>query len=176
MSKWKKINRELFYPRDKKEIIEISSIDLKKIKQIAHSNPTRKARYCAHKSVRSEIHEMIIFHEKGTYIRPHKHDKKSESYLLLNGEMDIILFNDIGKPIKLIQLGTINTNKTFFFRMPKPMYRTLIIKKDSVFLEVKRGPFVKHHVKWAKWAPDFQDQEKVRLYKKKLNNYLKSFK
>ena len=35
---------------------------------------------------------MVIFHRKNTYIRPHKHLMKTESYLVLEGEIDIILF------------------------------------------------------------------------------------
>ena len=76
---------------------------------------------------------MILFHPKGSYIRPHKSISNEESYMILNGEMDVILFDNFGKIKTKIELGDLKSKKSFFFRMKKSLFRTMIIKKDTIF-------------------------------------------
>lgn len=172
---WKKITDEVLYPINSNKPVTISRGDIENLKDIAQSNRRHRARFCAHFSVEDDVQEMVIYHEKDTYIRPHKHLMKTESYLLLEGKIDVVLFNDNGKPLDVIEMGDSNTDKTFFFRMPQPMYRTLILKQDSVFLEVKQGPFNLDHVQWAKWAPHHEEIDKVKKYLDQLSLSIKEF-
>ena len=57
-------------------------------------NPRQRARYCTHSLVDDEVHEMVIYHKEGTYIRPHKHIGKTESFHLIDGEADVVFFDD----------------------------------------------------------------------------------
>ena len=50
------------------------------------------------------IKMMFIFHRKGTYVRHHKHLSKAESFHLVEGEADILLFDEQGNLNKVINL------------------------------------------------------------------------
>ena len=103
-----------------------------------------KFRICTHKSNSSKIHEMIIFHKKNHYVRPHKHINKSESYHAIKGNFDIILFNNKGGIIKKIPMGEFNSNRNFYYRIGKSVYHTLLIRSNiCVFHETTNGPFKK---------------------------------
>ena len=166
---WKKVSDEVFYPNNLKQPIQISRNDIKSLKDIAQKNVRQRARLCAHFSIDDAVHEMVIYHKKDTYIQPHKHLKKTESYMIIEGEIDVILFDDYGAILDVIEMGNLNSDKTFFFRMPRPMFRTLIIKQDSIFLEVKKGPFNLDHVKWAEWAPHHEKIDEVNKYLDQLS-------
>ena len=51
-------------------------------------------------------------------------------------------------------MGTYSTGKTFYYRMQKPFFHTLIIKSDSLFQEITSGPFDPKDTLKAKWSPD----------------------
>ena len=89
---WKKQNDEVLYSK-KKGLLCIGKKDVDYLKKIASNNPRNRARFCAHSSIDDEVHEMIIFHKKGTYVRPHKHLFKTESFQLIEGEADALIFD-----------------------------------------------------------------------------------
>ena len=66
-----KESNEVLYPKDR--IVTVEAADLEALKQMARLNPRQRIRLCAHHSVEDVVHEMIIFHPQGTYVRPHKH-------------------------------------------------------------------------------------------------------
>ena len=166
--KWKKESSSVFYQNKKNDILEINKKNiafLRKKKNLIN----KKSRVCSHLNSSSKIHEMIIFHKKGAYVRPHKHLNRFESFNLIFGEIDIILFNYSGKPIKKIIMGTYSTGKTFYYRMQKPFFQTLIIKSDSLFQEITSGPFDPKDTLKAKWSPDESNKKEISKYLIKLN-------
>ena len=52
------------------------------------------------KNDKERIHEMIVFHKKGSYVRPHKHLNKLESFFIISGEVTLVIFDKKGIPIK----------------------------------------------------------------------------
>ena len=84
--KWVKENEEVFYPK-RTEIIEVAKQDIDYLIQAGQNNTRNRARYCTHSSAEDDVHEMIIYIKKDTYIRPHKHIGKTESFLLIDGEV-----------------------------------------------------------------------------------------
>jgi len=169
MKKWKKVSEEVFYPSQNDQFLQISKKDIIFLKSIANNNERKRARFCGHLSTSDDIQEMVIFHRKNTYIRPHKHLMKTESYLLLEGEIDMVLFDDEGNVIEVVELGDYKSGKPFFYRLQRQVFRSLILKTNAIFLEVKRGPFKMDNILWAKWAPHHEDSENVRKFCKKLD-------
>ena len=53
------------------------------------------------KSQNDQLHEMFIIHTKDCYVSPHKHLGKVESMSILEGEVDVILFHNNGKIMKI---------------------------------------------------------------------------
>ncbi len=70
-------NSEVLYSRD--EITITDQSDIKRFKQFSFLNERKRVRLCAHPSQDDLLHEMLIVHERSTYVRPHKHPGKSES-------------------------------------------------------------------------------------------------
>jgi len=136
------------------DIIPITSKDLQELKQLALLNPRQRVRLCVHKSPNDTQHEMFIVHAKDCYVRPHKHLGKAESMTILEGEVDIVLFNEDGTVQRTVSMGPQNSGKIFYHRLSETFYHTLIIRTEFlVFHEVTKGPFVKTDTIFPEWAP-----------------------
>ena len=87
-----KFNEEVLFAAD--AIVQIDASDIEELKQKAKKNPRKRIRICVHKDKKDKIHEMLIVHEKSCYVRPHKHINKVESFHIIEGEVDILLFDE----------------------------------------------------------------------------------
>lgn len=163
----------MFYPKQK-DFVEIAKKDIDQLRQVAYSNPRQRARYCTHASVDDDVHEMIIYHTKGTYIRPHKHIGKTESFLLIDGEADVLIFDEEGGLTHARNLGKYESGKDLYYRIPESCYHSQIFRKDTIFHEATKGPFKKKDTVYPEWAPEEGGQRLVTDYMKKLNIQVKA--
>ena len=62
----------------------------------AKSTPLQRARLCIHSDDTSLIQEMIIVLLNDTYVRPHKHLSREESFFILEGEATVLIFDEAG--------------------------------------------------------------------------------
>ena len=162
MIKTIKESDEVLYPKDDMVMVDAPSLD--ELKRLAKLNTRLRIRLCAHHSSQEDVHEMIIFHPKGTYVRPHKHLGKDESFHLIFGEIDCVIFDDHGSITKNFMMGDYSSKKTFYYRIPADTYHMQIFKKDTFFHEVTKGPFDRHDTINASWAPDEKDTTMVENY------------
>jgi cupin fold WbuC family metalloprotein len=126
----------------------------------ATANPRRRMRLCAHAAVDDPLHEMLIALAKETYIRPHMHPGKSESMHVIDGEADLVTFDEHGEVSEVIHLGAYGSGKTFFTRMAAPRYHMLLVRSDVLVVhETTNGPFRPDDTVFAPWAPDGADPE-----------------
>jgi len=147
-----KFNDEVLYAVD--PIVQIDAFDIEELKKKAKQNPRKRIRICAHKDTKDHIHEMLIVHEKSCYVRPHKHTSKTESFHIIEGKADIILFHEDGSIDQSISMGDIASGLKFFYRLPPSRYHTLLIHSDVlVFHEITNGPFDKEDTIFADWSP-----------------------
>jgi cupin fold WbuC family metalloprotein len=145
-------NPEVLYPDE--DIVFVNSADLQELKRLAVLNPSKRIRLCAHSSVGDRLHEMFIVHAQDCYVRPHKHTEKSESMAILEGVVDVVLFDDDGTVKRVISMGAANTGLIFYQRLPKNVYHMLIIKTEFlVFHEIIEGPFSRENSIFPDWAP-----------------------
>ena len=113
---------------------------------------------------------MLIVHGKSTYVHPHKHPGKSESTHIIEGLVDIILFDDDGRIDRVIEMGDYASGKIFYYRIATPIFHTLIIRSDIlVFHETTNGPFNKESTIFAPWAPEEADSTSVSHFLSNLN-------
>ena len=146
-------NEEVLYSKDALTIVEQSEIT--ELKLLSTNNLRNRIRLCTHLKEIDLLHEMIIVHDKTTYVRPHKHLGKSESTHIIEGIVDVVLFDDDGMIAQVIAMGDYASGKPFFYRMATPIYHTLIIRSDFlVFHETTNGPFDKRTTIFAPWAPE----------------------
>jgi cupin fold WbuC family metalloprotein len=135
------------------------------LKQAASSTPRRRARFCAHPSADCDQHDMLIVSHRDTYIAPHRHFGKSETFTVLEGDVDIILFDETGGVTALITMGAPASGKPFFYRMPPGQFHALSIRSELlVFLESTKGPFRPEDSESAPWAPGANDAAQGTAY------------
>ena len=166
--KWIRENEEDLYPEQPKKLVTMSRKNMDCLEKIARSSARKRSRFCAHSSVDSDVHEMMICHPKGTYVSPHKHVGKDESFHLISGEIDLLLFDDQGNIKDVLHMGNYKSGEPFYYRIPADIFHTQIFKQDTIFHEVTKGPFNKNDTIAADWAPDEKDAMLVENYVRKM--------
>ena len=162
--------------QNKKDLIFYDKKIVKKIKQMALKNQKKRARICIHKSPKNKTNEMIIALNKKSFIAPHIHpNDKSESYFVIEGKMNVYVFDKLGKVKKIVKMGPYNSGKNFFYRMSKGFYHMPIALTEwCVYHEVYSGPFIKSRdVKYPLWSPSENNKDEVKHFLKKIKfNYV----
>ena len=162
-------NPEVLY--SKGSIAKVKQSDIDNFKQLASRNPRRRVRLCAHGNSNDSLHEMLIVHERSAYVRPHKHPGKTESTHIIEGVVDIVVFDDNGQIERVIHMGSYDSGRIFYCRMAVPAFHTLIIRSDVlVFHETTNGPFDRKDTVFAPWAPEDGDLSFVSTYMDDLEN------
>jgi cupin fold WbuC family metalloprotein len=133
----------------------LSRQDIEWLKARAAKTARQRVRICAHLDSNDRLHEMFIVHTRDTYVRPHKHLNKSESFHVITGEVDVVLFDQQGAVRQVIPMGDYPSGKRFYYRLNEPDYHTLLIRSDViVFHEVTTGPFQREDTVFPTWAPE----------------------
>ena len=92
-----RINDEVFIVNT--PIVRFGSEHISFLKKQASMNERKRARICAHLKNEDTLHEMLIVIYNDSYIRPHKHQNKIESFHIIEGCADVVVFDDEGKII-----------------------------------------------------------------------------
>lgn len=164
-------NEEVLFATD--PIVRVDAQTIHALKEKARSNRRRRIRLCAHRGIEDNIHEMLIVHEKGCYVQPHMHINKIESFHIIEGMADIVLFNDGGQITDTIPMGDYRTGRNFFYRLPPTVFHTLWITTDVlVFHEVTNGPFRPEDTVWAPWSPEETEDSAVSMFIAKMVNWI----
>ncbi len=136
-------------------IVRLSRSEIEFLKERVKTTPRGRIRLCAHPDNEDPLHEMFIVLSAQTYIRPHKHFNKSESFHILEGTADVILFDDDGGILDVIELGDLASGREFFYRLGRACYHTLIIHSDLLVVhEITNGPFKQDAAQFAPWSPE----------------------
>ena len=146
------LNPEVVYAED--QIVKVGSADIAGLKVLARANPRKRVRLCAHPGTEDALHEMLIVHQQDTYVRPHRHPGKSESFHIIEGVADVVIFTGEGEISEVIPMGTYGSDRVFFYRLGPSLFHTLMIRSSVlVFHEITNGPFRRADLVFAPWAP-----------------------
>ena len=169
----KQINEEVFIAED--PIVTVGYQDIEFLKEKSKYNRRKRIRLCAHRDVEDKVHEMFIVHTKETYVRPHKHLNKSESFHINEGSVDVVVFDDDGNIMEVIQMGDYSSGRKFYYRISAPYYHTLYITSEFlVFHETTKGPFRRDDTIFAPWSPEEGDIAAVEKFMKQLAQAVES--
>jgi len=170
--KYHQKNAEVLYAKAK--IPTLDKSDVENFKRLSSQNTSERIRLCTHTTENDLLHEMFIVHKKSTYVPPHKHLGKSESTHIIEGLVDVVLFNDFGRVDQVISLGDFASRKEFYFRISTPVFHTLLVRSDIlVFHETTNGPFSKVDTVFAPWAPDRSDEKACNEFMAHLEQQIK---
>lgn len=143
----------------------IGNSEIQLIRLALSKTPNRRARINVHKNSADTLHEMFIAIERGSYIRPHMHPNKVESFHLIEGEVSVVIFNKLGDIYQIVELSKSDASKSFFYRLSAPFFHTLIIRSEILIMhEVTNGPFNEHETVYADFAPSADNSIDAERY------------
>jgi len=126
-------------------------------------------RLCVHPTPSADFHEMYIVHRQGNYLRPHRHTDKDEAGILLEGEMDVFLFNDAGDVTERICCGNYLSGQVFHVRIPQGIWHCQVVRSPYVlFYEATTGPFNREKMEFAPFSPEVGADESENYFKSLL--------
>jgi len=145
----KRINDEVYVAEE--GIVRLDRRAIAFVRDQALRNRRGRARICAHRDATNTLHEMLIGIAATSYVRPHRHEAKSESFHLVEGSADVVILSDDGAVEDVVELGE---NANFYYRLEAPRYHTLLIGSPALVIhETTNGPFVPDGTDWAPFAP-----------------------
>ncbi|ARJ66505.1 hypothetical protein WV31_12915 [Magnetospirillum sp. ME-1] len=148
----KRVSAEVVY-----STVAVTKVDRAAIawlKELAMENPRKRVRLCAHADTSDILHEMLIVHAKGAYVRPHRHPGKSESFHLIEGSLSVFILDEDGVVTERIDMAADDPAKPFFYRLSQPLYHTVVPTSDLVvFHETTNGPFHREETIFGPWSP-----------------------
>lgn len=155
------------------DIIEVGTARLAELVRAAAAEPLRRSRICLHRSPDDLTQEMIIALWQDSYVPPHRHLGKSESFHIIRGALDIVFFDDAGQITRVVSLAEAGGIKPFVYRLSADYWHTVLVRTEvAVFHETTTGPFSKTHSILASWAPAAADAEGVRRFFDRLKSEL----
>ncbi|HEY8942832.1 MAG TPA: WbuC family cupin fold metalloprotein [Polyangiaceae bacterium] len=120
----------------------------------AVSSPRLRTNYNFHPDAESNPHRFLNALVRGTYCAPHRHSDppKSETFLVLEGEVAVFLFGDDGAVVGRHVLGRAGLRGIDI--SPGHWHSIAALTDTAVCFEVKPGPWVPATDKeFAPWAP-----------------------
>ena len=150
-------------------IAAIGVAELELLKSAVAKSPKGRVRINAHLNDDDRLHEMFIAFRQDSYLQPHKHPSKTESFHLVYGAVDIVVFEDDGRVRQVIPLGAGDPKRAFYYRMSKPFFHTLVIRSDLLVIhETTNGPFQPSETVYASFAPADSDAAAAAAYQAAL--------
>ena len=134
-------------------MIKITSGLIDNVIEQARTSPRLRMNYNFHPELSDPVQRLLNALEPWTYIRPHKHITKEESFVLLRGTVLAVSFNDDGT----IRDHAILSQATGIqgIEFEENCYHMLTaLETGSAVFEIKEGPFVPHtEGSSAPWTP-----------------------
>lgn len=137
------------------------------LKGLARENSDGKCTMCLHNDIRDHVHEMINVYPKEMYVRPHSHPFKTETKIVIEGKLLMVIFDSLGE---IVDKFIMEKDGIFTFRLDKGIIHTNIPLSDAVFHEVIDGPFVgKDDSVFPEWVPELDDVDGIRQLMNRIN-------
>ncbi|HUE00423.1 MAG TPA: WbuC family cupin fold metalloprotein [Bryobacteraceae bacterium] len=140
------------------EVKLISGSLFETVAALASGSPRRRMNHNFHSGPVDNPHRFLNVLLRGTYVRPHRHSAppKPESFLVLEGMADVILFDDGGSITARYSLGAETPEGHLWgVDLPPGVWHTVLPRTArAVCFEVKPGPWEPATDKeFAPWAP-----------------------
>jgi cupin fold WbuC family metalloprotein len=145
------------------DIIEIGQEQLKKLKEAARQDPLKRARLCLHHNHEDTVQEMVIVFHRDSYVRPHRHKNKSESFHIIEGALEVVIFDDEGNVDRRVCMGSEGGQNTFLYRLASDRWHTVVPQTEFVAIhETTSGPFLREETEFSSWSPHEEDKPGIK--------------
>jgi len=134
-------------------MIKINSQLIDSVIDQARTSPRLRMNYNFHPELSDPVQRLLNALEPWTYIRPHKHTTKEESFVLLRGTILAVAFNDDGTIRDHAVLSQVTGILGLEFE-ENIFHMLTALQTGSAVIEIKEGPYVPHtEGSSAPWAP-----------------------
>lgn len=114
---------------------------LDQVSEQAKMNPRLRMNYNLHESLDSKAQRLFNALEPGTFLPIHRHPHTDETYIVVRGTINLLLY-DVGKNL-IASYEISDNNENYGFHIPKGQWHTLeVLESGTVIFEVKDGPYV----------------------------------
>lgn len=162
----RQVGEGVYYCLDPRSRIGLAELAF--LKTQALESPQGRARICAHPREESRRHDMFVALAWGAYARPHRHVSKSESVSLLEGALQVTIFDEHGRAAEIFTAASVHAEfakAPAFFRVAENLYHVYVpITPCVVFHESIAGPFDPSSMELAPWAPSKDDPKAGLAY------------
>lgn len=113
---------------------------LNKITAEAKASPRLRMNFNLHDSLEAKAQRLFNALEPGTVLPVHRHLATSETYIVVRGRLDVLIYNEARELVERHRLDP--AQGAFGFHIPKNTWHTLeVIESGTVIFEVKDGPY-----------------------------------
>ncbi len=113
---------------------------LAKLSKQAENNERLRKNYNLHSALSDNVQRLLNALEPGTELPIHRHLHTDETYIVLSGSLNVLLYND---KKKLTQTVFLDPQKgKYGISVPAGKWHTVeVLEKGTVIFEVKQGPY-----------------------------------
>ena len=140
--------------KNNSEILFVNHEMVEKIKYEALQSSRHMARLLMHLSHEDPVQEMLIGMGRDCAVTPNRAIGQSESLQLVEGELLLVVFDQNGKVIQKVEMGSIGSGKPFLYRLSSTPWHTMIPLTEMVVVhETLQGPFKNSSDPLPDWIP-----------------------
>lgn len=134
----------------------------------AKENARLRMNYNFHETMDAPVHRMLNALEPGTYLPPHRHSDKEETYLVLRGRLMAFFYDEEGNVTEKICLNPLEGR--YGLEIPPRTWHSIIaLESGTVIFEIKKGPYQPLSPEdMATWAPAPDDVEGVKAFVERM--------
>ncbi len=119
----------------------------------AAASPRRRSNYNLHEQAQDPVQRLFIAAKRDSYFRAHRHPDKWEFSIVVRGAFDVLTFDEHGAVMQRLRVGP-EAEVSAFELPPNTFHAWLPLADDSIFFEVKQGPYdAATAAQFAPWAP-----------------------
>ncbi|NTS78101.1 WbuC family cupin fold metalloprotein [Catenovulum sp. SM1970] len=118
--------------------------------------PRKRTNHNLHQNYDDMVQRLFIAMEPSSYVRPHWHsdDTKWECFIVIKGSLLFIIYDEQGTILAKHELSADGVKKGIEIP-PHTWHSTVALCSDTVFFEVKQGPYQALDDKgFATWSPE----------------------
>ncbi len=123
----------------------------------AEVSPRGRVNHNFHEGPEENPHRFLNVMKRGTYVTPHRHldPPKSETFLVLRGEIAVFVFGDEGAIERCEVLSEPGKGGACGIDLSPGIWHSLVVLSEhAVCFEVKPGPYrASNDKEFAPWAP-----------------------
>jgi cupin fold WbuC family metalloprotein len=113
---------------------------LDKLTEQAANNERLRKNYNLHSSLNDHVQRLLNAMEPGTLLPIHRHLHTDETYVVLKGSLNVLVYNEKKKLTQTILLDP--KKGKYGVSIPAAQWHSVeILEKGTVIFEVKQGPY-----------------------------------